>query len=211
MSSLISQLLKRPENEFCADCHKRTPAWASSNIGVFICIECSGIHRSLGSHISFVRSCTLDSWTTEQANFMASVGNKIANEYWEAKIPSDFKRPEPTNSFEMTNFIRQKYVQRQWVSDVLPQPSLTQVQQPHIEIKKVCQKPKTISTPKENQIQDMSANDVSIDDLFGEERQNRQRIQKKVAPKAPTSVSSSARKPGQKIPERLLRKMKNKQ
>uniref|UniRef100_A0A8C7X0X0 Arf-GAP with coiled-coil, ANK repeat and PH domain-containing protein n=1 Tax=Oryzias sinensis TaxID=183150 RepID=A0A8C7X0X0_9TELE len=46
----------------CCDCGEAEPRWASVNLGVTMCIECSGIHRSLGVHLSKVRSLTLDSW-----------------------------------------------------------------------------------------------------------------------------------------------------
>ena len=42
------------------------PRWASWNLGIFMCIECSGVHRSVGTHISRVKSVNLDTWTTEQ-------------------------------------------------------------------------------------------------------------------------------------------------
>lgn len=52
-------------NDKCADCGSRKPKWASINLGIMLCIECSGIHRSLGVHISKVRSVTLDDWDVE--------------------------------------------------------------------------------------------------------------------------------------------------
>lgn len=52
-------------NDKCADCSSKKPKWASINLGIMLCIECSGIHRSLGVHISKVRSVTLDDWDAE--------------------------------------------------------------------------------------------------------------------------------------------------
>ena len=57
------------------------PRWASWNLGVFVCIRCSGIHRGMGTHISRVKSVDLDSWTDEQTQSMLKWGNSRANKY----------------------------------------------------------------------------------------------------------------------------------
>lgn len=58
----VQALRQLPGNGECADCGEPRPDWASLNLGTLICIECSGIHRNLGSHISRVRSLDLDAW-----------------------------------------------------------------------------------------------------------------------------------------------------
>jgi hypothetical protein len=126
----IAELLALPENTICADCRQKQAKWASSTLGVFLCIDCSGIHRSLGTHISFVRSCTLDSWSPEQIRFMREVGNGVADEYWEANLPPDFEHPDPTNSYQMANFIRQKYVHRRWAASEPPPAQAASISAP---------------------------------------------------------------------------------
>ena len=59
------------------------PTWASLNLGALICIECSGIHRNLGTHLSRVRSLDLDDWPPELTQVLAAIGNHMANSIWE--------------------------------------------------------------------------------------------------------------------------------
>ncbi|KAI8799626.1 hypothetical protein BJ742DRAFT_687018 [Cladochytrium replicatum] len=61
----LRDLLDLPENRHCADCGDPAPQWASVNIGCFLCQRCAGMHRQLGTHISRVKSITLDTWTEE--------------------------------------------------------------------------------------------------------------------------------------------------
>lgn len=59
-------LLKEPGNDVCADCKARNPRWASWDQGVFLCVQCASMHRKIGSHVTKVKSVTLDKWTKEQ-------------------------------------------------------------------------------------------------------------------------------------------------
>jgi hypothetical protein len=61
----LKRLQKVPGNSECADCQAPNPEWACTNLGIIVCIECSGIHRSLGVHVSKVRSVILDKWESE--------------------------------------------------------------------------------------------------------------------------------------------------
>ncbi|KAM7252081.1 hypothetical protein ACFE04_023964 [Oxalis oulophora] len=107
---ILEGLLRLPENRECADCKTKGPRWASVNLGIFICMQCSGIHRSLGVHISKVRSATLDTWLPEQVAFIHSMGNEKSNSYWEAEMPPNYDR------VGIENFIRAKYEEKRWVA-----------------------------------------------------------------------------------------------
>ena len=90
-NKIFKDLLQDPGNKACSDCRKKDPRWASHNLGVFMCIDCSGIHRNMGVHISKVKSVDLDAWTPEQVANMQAWGNKKAALFWEYKLPHDFK------------------------------------------------------------------------------------------------------------------------
>ncbi|KAH1120476.1 hypothetical protein J1N35_003636 [Gossypium stocksii] len=77
-------------NDKCADCGAPEPDWASLNLGVLVCIECSGVHRNLGVHISKVRSLTLDVkvWEPSVIGLFQSLGNTFANSVWEEFLQS---------------------------------------------------------------------------------------------------------------------------
>ncbi|KAJ0250202.1 C2 domain-containing protein [Hirschfeldia incana] len=107
----IRDLLKQPDNRVCADCSAPDPKWASSNIGVFICLKCCGVHRSLGTHISKVLSVTLDEWSDEEVDSMIEIGgNASANSIYEAFVPEGSSKPGPDVSHDQRmRFIRSKY------------------------------------------------------------------------------------------------------
>ena len=103
----ILRIKKLLGNDICADCkskgniilyfifyyklitnsfsHFLDPQWASTNFGTLLCIECSGIHRSLGVHVSKVRSLMLDKWEPESLGVMLKLGNFKTNSIYEAK------------------------------------------------------------------------------------------------------------------------------
>lgn len=81
----IDILRKVSGNDKCADCGKPEPDWASLNLGILVCIECSGVHRNLGVHKSKVRSLKLDVkvWDSSVLTMFQSLGNLFANSVWE--------------------------------------------------------------------------------------------------------------------------------
>ncbi|KIK66037.1 hypothetical protein GYMLUDRAFT_218846 [Collybiopsis luxurians FD-317 M1] len=112
----LRELVKIPENKICADCKRNDARWASWNIGVFVCIRCSGIHRSMGTHISKVKSVDLDVWTPEQMESIQKWGNRLANLYWEAHLKAGHIPPD----HKIESFIRSKYESRRWALEGPP-------------------------------------------------------------------------------------------
>ncbi|KAI1344851.1 ArfGap-domain-containing protein [Xylariaceae sp. FL0016] len=103
-----------PGNNTCADCSARNPSWASWNLGIFLCMRCAAVHRKLGTHISKVKSLSMDSWNTEQVESMKRSGNISSNKIYN---PQNKRPPVPIDADEadsaMERFIRAKYTQSQ--------------------------------------------------------------------------------------------------
>uniref|UniRef100_A0A8C3M1J8 Arf-GAP with GTPase, ANK repeat and PH domain-containing protein 1 n=1 Tax=Chrysolophus pictus TaxID=9089 RepID=A0A8C3M1J8_CHRPC len=99
-------------NSHCVDCEAQNPDWASLNLGALICIECSGIHRNLGTHLSRVRSLDLDDWPIELIKVMSSIGNELANSVWEESSQGHMKPSSDSTREEKERWIRAKYEQK---------------------------------------------------------------------------------------------------
>ncbi|XP_038165255.1 arf-GAP with coiled-coil, ANK repeat and PH domain-containing protein 3-like isoform X2 [Cyprinodon tularosa] len=115
--TILQRIQSLPGNEQCCDCSQADPRWASINLGILLCIECSGIHRSLGVHCSKVRSLTLDSWEPELLKLMCELGNSVINRVYEGSYQEQgLKKPSPSSSRqEKEAWIRAKYVEKKFL------------------------------------------------------------------------------------------------
>ncbi|KAJ3840909.1 hypothetical protein F5878DRAFT_708460 [Lentinula raphanica] len=108
----LLELAAHPGNDVCADCKARGPRWASHNLGIFICVNCATIHRKIGTHITKVKSLTLDSWSKEQVERMKEMGNLNSNAIYN---PNELRHPPPPmltedeRDSELEKYIRAKY------------------------------------------------------------------------------------------------------
>ncbi|XP_054464921.1 arf-GAP with coiled-coil, ANK repeat and PH domain-containing protein 3 [Anoplopoma fimbria] len=115
--TILQRIQCLPGNEQCCDCGQADPRWASINLGILLCIECSGIHRSLGVHCSKVRSLTLDSWEPELLKLMCELGNSVINHIYEGSYQEQgLKKPLPSSSRqEKETWIKAKYVEKKFL------------------------------------------------------------------------------------------------
>ncbi|XP_062842036.1 arf-GAP with SH3 domain, ANK repeat and PH domain-containing protein 1 isoform X2 [Trichomycterus rosablanca] len=122
--AIIDDILHMPGNEVCCDCGAPDPKWLSTNLGILTCIECSGIHREMGVHISRIQSIELDKLGTSELLLAKNVGNNNFNEIMEVNLP--YPSPKPTPSSDMTvrkEFINAKYVIHKFARKICSSPA----------------------------------------------------------------------------------------
>ncbi|KAG1755439.1 ArfGap-domain-containing protein [Suillus lakei] len=88
---ILQELCKREDlkNKTCVDCGNPNPQWASVSFAVFLCLQCAGVHRGFGVHISFVRSVSMDTWQADQIKRMQLGGNAPFRQFIESYTPTD--------------------------------------------------------------------------------------------------------------------------
>ncbi|KAJ1675339.1 hypothetical protein EV182_001468 [Spiromyces aspiralis] len=122
----IQQLLRQQFPDYkttCVDCNRSDPEWASITFGSLLCIQCSGVHRSLGVHVSKVRSLNLDKWEPELMQIMFRLGNSIVNGIYEATEHAKRDKPHPGSpGGEVEAFIKDKYIRRKYVDRSIASP-----------------------------------------------------------------------------------------
>ncbi|CAN9508000.1 unnamed protein product [Ophioblennius macclurei] len=115
--AIVEEVKKMRGNDVCCDCGAPGPSWLSTNLGVLICIECSGIHREMGVHYSRIQSLDLDVLGTSELLLAKNVGNASFNEIMEADVLAhDASKPGPSSDMQTRkDFITAKYTQKRFV------------------------------------------------------------------------------------------------
>ncbi|XP_067472233.1 arf-GAP with dual PH domain-containing protein 2 isoform X1 [Thunnus thynnus] len=112
---ILLELLKLPDNSVCADCGVPDPDWASYKLGLFVCLNCSGVHRSLSNR---VKSIKLDFWEDELVEFMKSNGNASARALYEKAVPAYYYRPQQNDCAVLREqWIRAKYERTEFTGE----------------------------------------------------------------------------------------------
>uniref|UniRef100_A0AAQ5YP73 ArfGAP with SH3 domain, ankyrin repeat and PH domain 2b n=1 Tax=Amphiprion ocellaris TaxID=80972 RepID=A0AAQ5YP73_AMPOC len=114
--AIVGEVKRMSGNDGCCDCGAASPTWLSTNLGVLICIECSGIHREMGVHYSRIQSLDLDVLGTSELLLAKNVGNASFNEIMEADLSAQgVTKPDPTSDMQMRkDYITAKYTEKRF-------------------------------------------------------------------------------------------------
>jgi hypothetical protein len=116
VEEIMPRLQENAANKVCADCKALDPSWGVVNLGIMVCIECSGVHRSMGVLVSKVRSLELDRsiWTESLIRLMVEIGNDRSNQFWEKHCQQERLQAGVERDIR-ESFIRAKYQVRSWI------------------------------------------------------------------------------------------------
>lgn len=161
----VDQLCQTYPNNMCNDCNNAGTRWASVNHGVFLCIRCSGIHRSLGVHVSKVKSANMDKWSAAEVHLMELIGNQRAKLLYEAHLPKDMKPMTFAESdATLQTFIQRKYQEKAFSVEAVDE----KLRQYHKEAR-YGKKPKRNSSASRKKKANDGANDKAERSLKGED------------------------------------------
>uniref|UniRef100_A0A8C0GEW8 Un-named sa1614 n=1 Tax=Chelonoidis abingdonii TaxID=106734 RepID=A0A8C0GEW8_CHEAB len=109
--AIIEEIKCMPGNSVCCDCSAPDPTWLSINLGILICIECSGIHREMGVHHSRIQSLSLDKLATSELLLAKNIGNSGFNDILEANLPI-VSQEALRKDFIISKYVERKYAKR---------------------------------------------------------------------------------------------------
>lgn len=125
VKDIVAKIRVLPGNSRCADCGAADPEWLSVNLGILICIHCSGRHREMSVQYSRIRSLKLDQLKTHELLIALFMGNDILNEIMEANLTDIKPLPESTNDFR-GEYISNKYLHRKYIEHSIGKEGLLQ-------------------------------------------------------------------------------------